>query len=177
VKVRLAYGDSGIVIDVDPARTTVVEPVHRSAAPDPHDLLRQALRAPVAGPPLRERVRRGQTVAISACDGTRPQPRHLMIPAILSELDGLIDLDDVVILVATGTHRANNDAELRQMFGDEVVDSVRIVNHDARERDQLAWCGTHGDGVPVWLARARDEHDVRITTGFEIGRTTGRERM
>jgi len=89
-----------------------------------------------------------------------------MIPAILSELDGLIDLDDVVVLVATGTHRANSDRELRQMFGDEVVDSVRIVNHDARDRDQLSWCGTHGDGVPVWLDSAWVEADVRITTGF-----------
>jgi nickel-dependent lactate racemase len=166
MEVRLAYGETGIVIDVDPARTTVVEPVHRTAAPDPHELLRRALRAPVAGPPLRDRVRRGQTVAISACDGTRPQPRHLMIPAILSELDGLIDLDDVVILVATGTHRSNSDEELRQMFGDEVVNSIRIVNHDARARDRLAWCGTHGDGVPVWLDRAWVDADVRITTGF-----------
>ncbi len=89
-----------------------------------------------------------------------------MIPAILSELDGLIDLDDVVVLVATGTHRANSDRELRQMFGDEVVDSVQIVNHDARDRDQLSWCGTHGDGVPVWLDSAWVEADVRITTGF-----------
>jgi nickel-dependent lactate racemase len=34
-----------------------------------------ALRQPVAGPPLRELVQPGQTVAISMCDGTRPQPR------------------------------------------------------------------------------------------------------
>ncbi len=152
MKVRLAYGESGIDIDVDPARTTVVEPVHRPAAPDPHGLLRQALRAPLAGPPLRDRVRRGQTVAISACDGTRPQPRHLMIPAILSELDGLIDLDDVVVLVATGTHRANSDRELRQMFGDEVVDSVQIVNHDARTSSpgsRVVRSSSH-PASPVW---------------------------
>jgi nickel-dependent lactate racemase len=44
------------------------------------------------------------------------------------ELDGLVDLDNVVILAATRTHRANDGAELCQMFGDEVVDSIRIVN-------------------------------------------------
>src|SRR5215218_6898486 len=92
--------------------------------------------SPVAGPPLRERIRRGQTVAISACDGTRPQPRHLMIPAVLAELEDVVDLADVVVLVATGTHRGNNDAELRQMFGGEIVDTVRIVNHDARDQAQ-----------------------------------------
>ncbi|WP_194911011.1 nickel-dependent lactate racemase [Catenulispora rubra] len=166
MKVRLAYGESGLDIDVDPAVTTVVEPVHHQAAADQTAVLTDALRNPVAGPPLRERVRRGQTVAISACDGTRPQPRHLMIPAILAELDGVVRLEDVVILVATGTHRGNSEAELRRMFGDEVVDSVRIVNHDARDPGQLAWTGTFGAGVPVWLNREWTEADVRITTGF-----------
>jgi nickel-dependent lactate racemase len=166
MRVRLAYGESGLEIDVDPARTTVVEPVHQPAAPDQAAALRNALRDPVAGPPLRERVRRGQTVAISACDGTRPQPRHLMIPAILAELDGVIDLDDIVVLVATGTHRGNSEPELRAMFGDDVVDSVRIVNHDARDRQQLTWMGTFGNQVPVWLNREWAAADARITTGF-----------
>jgi lactate racemase len=166
VKVRLAYGTTGLDIDVDEKRATVVEPVHRQAVPDARAALRDALRSPVAGPPLRERVRPGQTVAISACDGTRPQPRDLMIPAILEELDGITRLEDIVVLVATGTHRGNSGAELRQMFGDTVADSVRIVNHDARAADQLTFAGTFGNGVPTWLNREWLAADVRITTGF-----------
>jgi nickel-dependent lactate racemase len=164
--VRLAYGETGLDLLVDPAVTTVVTPEHHQATEPSREILRRALRAPVAGPPLRDRVRRGQTVAISACDGTRPQPRHLMIPAVLEELDGLIDLDDVVVLVATGTHRGNSEAELRAMFGDAVVDTVRIVNHDARDRDSLTWMGEFGAGVPVWLNSEWVAADVRITTGF-----------
>ncbi len=166
MKVRLAYSECGLDLEVDPSRTTVVEPVHHRAAPDQVETLRTALRDPVAGPPLRQRVRPGQTVAISACDGTRPQPRHLMIPAVLAELEGIVRLEDVVILVATGTHRGNTDAELRQMFGAEIVDTVRIVNHDARDASQLTWMGTYGKDVPIWLNRAWAEADVRITTGF-----------
>ena len=166
MRVRLAYGTSGLDIDVDPGVTTVVEPIFQRGVDDPTAALRLALREPVAGPPLRERVRQGQTVAISACDGTRPQPRQLMIPAILAELDGITRLEDVVVLVATGTHRGNGERELRDMFGDAVADSVRIVNHDARAADQLAFAGVHGNGVPVWLNREWLEADVRITTGF-----------
>lgn len=164
--VRLAYGETGLDLRVDPAVTTVVAPRHHQASSSPREILRAALRSPVAGPPLRDRVRRGQTVAISACDGTRPQPRHLMIPAILEELDGLVDLADVVVLVATGTHRGNTEAELRAMFGDEVVDSVRIVNHDARDRSSLTWMSEIGASVPVWLNSEWVAADVRITTGF-----------
>jgi nickel-dependent lactate racemase len=164
--VALAYGDSGLPLVVAPDATTIVEPVHSMAAPSQSGALRAALREPVAGPPLRERVRPGQSVAISACDGTRPQPRHLMIPAIIEELDGIVPLEDIVVLVATGTHRGNTEDELRLMFGDEVADSVRIVNHDGRDSSQLVWRGTHGNGVPVWLNREWTDADVRITTGF-----------
>src|SRR5690606_41537359 len=120
----------------------------RPGAPAPAARRRTARRARVAGPPLRELVRAGQTVAISVCDGTRAQPRHLMVPAVLDELAGVVRDEDVVILVATGTHRANTDAELRAMLGDDVVDRVRVVNHDARDRSSLVWLGVHGDRVP-----------------------------
>src|ERR1039458_6278641 len=164
--IRLAYGDVGLDLEVDATIATVVEPIFAPAAPDARVALRTALREPVAGRPLRERVHPGQTVAISACDITRPQPRHLMIPVMLAELDGIVDLEDVVVLVATGTHRRNTDSELREMFSDEVVDSVRVINHDAYDASSLSWQGVHGNAVPVWLAREWVEADVRITTGF-----------
>src|SRR3984957_5521326 len=165
VHVSLAYGDGGLDIDI-PADATVVYPNHHEAVADSAAEVRRALRAPVAGPPLRERIRPGQTVAISVCDITRAQPREVMVTAVLAELDGIIDLDDVVVLVATGTHRANPVDELRQMFGRHVVDSVRVVNHDARDTASLSWAGMLGDGVPVWLNRQWVEADVKITTGF-----------
>ncbi|GLX93887.1 nickel-dependent lactate racemase [Herbidospora sp. NBRC 101105] len=164
--VDLAYGTDGLLVNLPADRTTVITPVARPPVPDEAAEVLRALREPVAGPPLRDRVRRGQTVAISACDYTRPQPRHLMIPAILAELDGLVSLDDVVILVATGTHRGNTPEELRAMFGDAVVDAVRIVNHDSRDAASLRWMGRFGKDVPVWLNREWVDADVRITTGF-----------
>ena len=69
--------------------------------------LRTAIAEPVAGPPLREIARPGQRVAISVCDITRPQPRPLMLRAIMEALDGIIRPEDVVVLIATGTHRAS----------------------------------------------------------------------
>ena len=166
VSVRLAYGEDGLEVELPADRTTVVAPTYVAGADDERGLLRRALREPVAGPPLREVVRPGQTVAISICDGTRPQPRHLMVPAVLEELEGVVRLEDVVVLVATGTHRGNSEAELRRMLGDEVYDAVRVVNHDARDDSTLVDLGVHGDGVPVFLDREWVEADVRVTTGF-----------
>jgi lactate racemase len=165
MRVSLAYGDTGLDIQV-PDHAEVVYPRVAPAVPDSAAALTAALRSPVSGPPLAGRVRPGQTVAISVCDGTRAQPSSLMLPAVLAELDGVVNPDDIVVLVATGTHRANTEAELRAMLGDVVVDSVRVVNHDARDSSQLTWMGTFGADVPVWLNAAWAAADVRITTGF-----------
>lgn len=164
-RVRLAYGRNGLHVEV-PDDAVVVTPRHPRAAADPVAELRRALRDPVAGPPLRERVRPGQTVAISVCDVTRPQPRQLMVPAVLDELAGLVDDADVTVLVATGTHRASTPAELEGMFGRELLDRVRVVDHDARATGTHTDVGTHGAGVPVTLMTTWVQADVRITTGF-----------
>jgi nickel-dependent lactate racemase len=149
----------------------VIEPSYVPGVDDPAAEVRRALREPVAGLGLRERllaagVSRSSTVAISICDGTRAQPRDVMVPVVLAEIADLVDLDRVTILVATGTHRGNTDAELLEMLGADVLDRVRVVNHDARDADSLVWCGMVGNGVPVWLKRIWVESDVTITTGF-----------
>ena len=59
VTVRLAYGEDGLEVELPADRTTVVEPTYAAAAEDQAGLLRDALRQPVAGPPLRELVRPG----------------------------------------------------------------------------------------------------------------------
>ncbi|MDX6539084.1 MAG: lactate racemase [Gaiellales bacterium] len=166
MRIELAYGRDGLTVDLPDDRTTVIEPLHPERAADERAEVLQALRHPVAGPPLREIVRGGRTVAISICDGTRPQPRQIVVPALLEELAGLMRLDDVVVLVATGTHRGNTPDELRAMLGDEVLAAVRVVNHDARDDASLTWMGRHGAAVPVWLNSEWAAADVRITTGF-----------
>ncbi|MHB1598571.1 MAG: nickel-dependent lactate racemase [Acidimicrobiales bacterium] len=171
MQVHLAYGDAGLDVELPEERTLVVAPRYPAPVVDAPAEVRRALREPVAGPPLPELVQRGQRVAIAICDGTRPQPRDVVVPALLELLADIVDLDDVVVLVATGTHRANTPSELEEMLGGEVLGrevlrSVRVVNHDARDRSSLVDLGVLGDGVPVLLAREWVEADVRITTGF-----------
>ncbi len=166
MRVRLAYGRSGLTIDVPRERTTVIEPIQAPALADPDAALTAALRRPVAGPPLRGLAKPGQTLAISVCDVTRAQPRREMVGAVLRELDGIVRPEDVMILIATGTHRANTPAELRAMLGDEIISSCRVINHDARDDSSLVELGESGNGVPTRLCRHWLEADLRITTGF-----------
>ncbi len=165
MRVRIDYGSSGLEVELPDDRTTVVQPVHQPASPEPREALLTALREPVGGRPLRGLVQPGRSVAISVCDITRPQPRQLMVETILDELDGIIALSDVTILVARGTHRPSTEAELLEMLGPRIVSACRIVDHDARDKAALIDLGMIGE-VPVWLNSEWVAADVRITTGF-----------
>lgn len=163
--VRFPYGTSDLAVEL-PVGTCVVAPQSPRAADDEVAMLRQAIRNPVRGPALRDLVSPGSTVAIAVCDGTRPQPRRPMLTALLEELEGRASAENVVVIVATGTHRPNTPDELVEMFGPELLGAIRVVNHDARDESSLIELGTMGNGVPVALNREWVEADVRITTGF-----------
>ena len=165
MKVQLSYGSGCLEVEVPPDRTTIIEPEFRPPVKDPRGAVTAALRAPLGRPPLREVVRTGQRVAISICDGTRSQPRREMLEAVLGEIPH-VPAADVVIMIATGTHRGNTPAELEAMIGPDLLSRYRVVNHDARDAASLAPIGTTSSGVAVALNREFLNADIRITTGM-----------
>ncbi len=165
MKVDLAYGRTGLSIDVPEERTTVIEPTYLPGLPDEIGALKNAIRNPIGARPLRRTVRPNQTVAISVCDVTRPMPSATVLPVLLGEMKH-VPRDRIVVLVATGTHRSNTAEELESMLGEEVARGYRVVNHDSFDKNSLAYVGESASGVPIWLNRLWVESDVRITTGF-----------
>lgn len=158
------YGTDGLDVEV-PDASTVIEPAHTDPVPDSHAALMDAIRHPVGAARLRDVASGGKRIGISICDFTRAQPRRAMLEAIFDELDGVAP-DAFTIFVATGTHRANTEDELREMLGPEILHSYRVINHDARDGSTLRRVGTTSGGVDVLMNSAWLDCDVRITTGF-----------
>jgi nickel-dependent lactate racemase len=165
MRVKLAYGRSGLEVSLPDERTTVIEPAYLPGLPDEAAALRRALRQPIASPPLAERVKPTDSVVIVFCDITRPMPTRRVLPVILGEL-GHVPAGNITLLNATGTHRANTQAELAEMLGPEIVGRYRVVNHDARAQETLEYVGRTPRGGPVWLDRAYLAASIRIVTGF-----------
>jgi lactate racemase len=165
MQVQLPYGRELLPIDV-PDAATVLRPQATEALPHAPGAVLDALKSPLAGIPLRDRVRVGQSVAIVISDITRPVPNELLLRPTLSELAaaGIPDTD-VTIVNGTGLHRANTEDELCEMLGEELASRYRIVQHVARDRSTLTEIG-RSKGVPVELCTAYVEADVRIVTGF-----------
>ena len=127
MRIELAYGRDGLVVDLPPDRTTVVEPRFVPGLPDEAEALRGALRNPIAHAPLLEWLRPDDTVGISICDITRPMPSARVLPVLLAEVEKVVARDRITIFNGTGTHRANTEDEMRRMVGDHVFENYRIV--------------------------------------------------
>jgi nickel-dependent lactate racemase len=165
MRVDLPFGREMLPVDV-PDNATVLLPSEVQPLADQAGAVVEALRSPLAGPPLRDRVRAGQRVAVVISDITRPVPNQLLLEPVLAELAAAGVLDaDVTIVNGTGLHRGNDDAELAEMLGPDIPKRYRIVQHDARDRSTLVEAG-RSKGVPVEFCRAYVETDVRIVVGF-----------
>ncbi len=166
MRIQLAYGKTGLPLDLPEAwNVTVVEPRFVPALADPPAALAEALRRPIESPPLAGLVKPTAKVGIIFNDITRPTPDHLMIPAILAELEH-VPPENVTLFNALGTHRPNTEAELRGMLGDRPVDTYRIVQNNSFDPETQVHLGTTRRGHEIWLNRELMACDVKILTGF-----------
>jgi lactate racemase len=166
MQVALAYGRGRKLIEV-PDDAIVITPQEVAGLPDERRAFQDAVRDPIDARPLREIASPTSTVAIVIADITRPSPSERLVPWIMAELEH-VPRPNFVIINGTGSHRANTRAELIQMLGQDVVDTVRIVNHDAFDDSNLAHLGRTSYGGEIWINNEYLNADVRIVTGFRI---------
>jgi nickel-dependent lactate racemase len=164
MNVRVAYGTSGLELDL-PENTLVIEPSETPGLPDERSAFRSAVRAPIAAPPLRELIDSHDRVVIVTSDVTRATPNERLIPWILDEL-GHVPTENITVIIGTGSHRATTPAEMERMFGREILDRVRVVDHDAHDPSQVTLVGTTSRGAKAYLNAEYVRADKRIGVGF-----------
>jgi nickel-dependent lactate racemase len=166
VKVKLAYGKKGLYVDLpDDLNVEIVTPKYVQGIQDQAKAVQDALRHPMGSKPLKELAAPSDTVAIVLNDITRPTPYNVILSVLLNELGHVPD-DQVILFIATGTHRGNTEAELREMLGTEVLDRFQIIQNDARDKDSHTLVGTTSSGNDIWIHSQYVKCDVRILTGF-----------
>ena len=164
MRVDLAYGDGVMPIDLD-VDADVIEPRDPPRVDNPDHGLRQALRRPIASPPLADLVPSDSSIVVVISDSTRPAPNRLMLQALLGEL-GASAASRMHVLVATGLHRPTRDDELDRMLGPALRRDLRITNHDAHDASSLREIGRTSSGRPVLINRRYLDADIRITLGL-----------
>ncbi|MCR4400113.1 MAG: nickel-dependent lactate racemase [Syntrophomonadaceae bacterium] len=167
MQVRLAYGRSYQELEVADALVKgVVKGSAMRPASEGQALVREALSRPVGSPSLGDlaRARRPNSVVVIVNDVTRPTPYREILPPLLEELRRAgVPADAVTLLVATGIHRAMRSDEQRAIFGDDVCNACRIVNHDCD--GEMADLGAMSNGWRLAVNRLVAEADLRVLTG------------
>ncbi|MCR8636008.1 nickel-dependent lactate racemase [Paenibacillus radicis (ex Xue et al. 2023)] len=164
MKTTLLYGKHGLSVEV-PDHAVLVEPHDIPGVADEKEAVLEALRQPIASPPLREMVKATDRIVIVISDITRPTPNDKLVPWIISELPH-VPLEQITILNGTGTHRDQTHEEFVQMLGESIVDKVRVINHHCQEPDELVKVGRSSFGCDAYLNKTYVEADFRIVTGF-----------
>jgi len=168
MRVRLAYGRDGLEVRL-PSERVVRTLAYKTAPPlaDPQQQLLAVLAQPIGTPAFSELARDKKRACILICDITRPVPNEIMLQPLLRQLEAAgLARQNILILVATGLHRANSDDELREMVGDEILRDYRIEFHDGQAIDQHTYLGDSPRGVPMWIDSRYLAADLKITIGL-----------
>ena len=168
MRAAFAFGKTGLSIDLpDCFAYEQLDAQWPSEVPDEMASIQSALVKPAHGPALYELAKGRRSAAISVCDITRPVPNRITLPPVLETLERAgIPREEIVILIATGLHRAATEAEVIEIVGEAVAASYRVESHHARERDEHIRIGTTRSGTPVWIDRRFINADLRLTLGF-----------
>lgn len=166
--ITLDYGRTGLPVEVpDRNLTEIVSLPPEPALPDPSSAVARALRSPIGARPLRALARGRRDACIVISDRTRPIPYLDLLPPVLDSLsEAGLSRDRVLILVATGLHRAATRGELEEMLGPDIAATCRIESHDGRDLDSHARLGLSARGTPIAIDRRYVEADLRILTGL-----------
>lgn len=136
--------------------------------PDDNDLrIRKALEQPCGSTSLAEIIRRkkARNAVIIVNDLTRPTPYRWMLPPLLKAVaKGGITSDNTILVIALGIHRPHTEEENRLIFGRDICQRYRILNHDCD--DNLCSLGRLSNGWDLLINRYVAEADLVISTGL-----------
>ena len=164
---RYPYGKGELKVTVPEENLiAVVEPRDRPGVEDEISEIRKAMMNPIASRRLVEIAKPDSTVAIVVDDHTRPITARKIVPVLLEELGKANVRDrDITIVVGSGTHRPCTPEELRLILGEDILGRIDVVNHDAKDGDNLVFIGMTSGGNAVWINRIVAKADIKILTG------------
>lgn len=136
---------------------------------NPQEVIRNWINHPLNSHTLEEIIKQKEDlnqVCIVVSDATRPVPSSIILDALITELNNLgIANEKIIILIATGLHRASNQEELERILGKNFIEKIKFSNHNAYEPDSLIFLGKI-KGVPIYINKHYYNSDIKILTGY-----------
>ena len=167
-KIRVPYDISYLDFTLpDTMQATLVISQPAEPVKDVTGMINQALAHPIGTKPLHALAGPGTRVCIVFTDITRACPDHLLVPALLGELEkaGVMD-ENITLLCGIGMHRPSTLDEKNIKLGARIVERYHVIDNEPQNPLVLVDLGSTLSGVPVQLHCAVVEADLVITTGI-----------
>ena len=168
---KIDYGKDGLDISINPKwNITTLRPKKEKVISNPIEAIKSAILNPLGGITLSGIISTKsilKEVCIVIDDATRPVPSHLLLTALIELLHkyGISD-SQIIVLIATGLHRKSNEEEIERMVGRELVDRIKIINHNSTDENELKFLGMIQGQIPIYINKHYYESDLKILTGY-----------
>lgn len=166
--IPIHYGDRIIKLDIPKENLSFNLKRNKFPSPESEEKeIRRALEEPVGSKRLREIVKKDSTVVIMVDDRTRQTPQKLIIPFVLEELNnaGVKD-NQIKLIIGLGTHRDMTEQEILERFGQDILNRVKIENHDCH--NNLVDKGLTRKGTRILVNKNVLDADIRIAVGASL---------
>jgi nickel-dependent lactate racemase len=174
-EIKVDFGDDFLNIKV-PDDCEILTMPSMPCLVDSAASITKALNQPIGSPTVSEIIQAKDrpagdlTVCITVSDITRPAPykgeNGLLLP-LLGLIEGAgVKRENIVIVIGNGMHRPSTLEERLYMYGPEVVDNYRIVDHDCEDDASMVLAARTKRGTHVHLNKIFFESDVKIITGL-----------
>jgi len=165
--IRLPYGKTEREFSIEGLTLLgILKPKRYPEIKDQKEAIYRAIRNPDYGQSLLEIARGKGSAVILVSDKTRRTLAKEIVPVILEELTKSgIPLSRITIIIAVGAHPMLTRDEIKALLGEEITDTVTVVNHNCRDMSSLEYRGISSRGTPIYINKIFLEADLKILTG------------
>lgn len=149
----LPFGRSTQSVTLPSEHVSQILTAHPTPSVDIKQAVEEALRRPIASPPLSKVVKKGDRVCLVVADITRAWNRSKDFTIhVINELSraGIPD-SDMYIVFSQGTHRPHTDEENIACVGEEVARRITMYQHVSTDASMLTHVGITKRGTDVWI--------------------------
>ncbi len=169
LNIKLPYGKEIIDLNIskENVKGVLLSELHSYVcSEDKYDIVKNAIENPIGTDKLENLAKGKNNVCLIASDHTRPVPSKIIVPLMLNAIRKGNPNANITILIATGLHRTTTKEELVAKFGEEIVNSEKIMIHDCDDEDNLVYMGKLPSGGRFILNRIAAETDLLVSEGF-----------
>ncbi len=130
----------------------------------------EQLKNPIGTKPINELIKGKSKILIISDDNTRHTPAGKILNVLFRETG--IKKENTTILIGSGTHRPMTSEEIVDKFGPEIAGSVKIVNHNWNNMNELYFLGKTPAGTEIYINKIVRDADFIMGIGNIVPHAT-----